>query len=925
MDLLPPHRENGEDQPLHEDVRRLSSTLGRVIRHLEGEAVFDAIEALRIACRDRREGKPDAPGIEGILKMIDGHDDDTLEKVARSFTLFFMLINTAEQVDQVRRHREKRGRASDPAIGTCLWAFRRLKAQGRTPDEVSGLLSRTRVRPVLTAHPTEATRHTLLDLQTRVADWLLALDGADPVYRRRVENALESEVEMLWLTSEVRRNRPSVMHEVSNVLWYLERRLLESEIDVNQELSAAFDEVFGRAPDAHPLLEPGSWVGGDRDGNPAVTPDVTLQAAGQTAAMVIGIYSKKLEELIEALSLSTEIRSVPQAFEASMEKDREDLPQVWAENRTRNRREPLRLKLFFMSARLAANRRKLVALASANDPNSAGAYPDAAAFEKDLSLIREALESADARQTVRHLLDPLQIAVRTHGFFGYRIDIRDESSVHTRALMDVCQALDMGDLDVDRLQNELLGRRPLVGEDLPLEDETRKTLRVFQAVRTIQNALGERAASTYIVSMTHGPEDLLRVLLLAREAGLIHLAADPPRASLDVVPLFETLNDLENAPAIMQALFESPAYRRQLRARKMHQEIMIGYSDSTKDAGILPASWALYRAQEKLAETCRNADVSVTFFHGRGGTVGRGGGSPVFRALTALPPDTVAGRIKITEQGEVIRQKLGLAPLARWNLEFMLTGTLMASFTDWCREVKPSQKRRYGEMMDHLASEALPVYRDLVYGDERVFSLFQMATPVRQLAHVHFGSRPAYRGEGAQSMETIRAIPWVFGWTQIRLNMPAWLGVGTALTRVADESGGLGVLREMSRSWCFFDDLLGKIEMICAKTDLAVARTYFERLAPDHLDLWDHLENEFRRTVRAILDIRESQYLLTQQPMLQSAIIHRNRYIDPLSFIQIQLLARKQKMDAEDPENDRVNRMLGTTLNGLAQGLRNTG
>jgi phosphoenolpyruvate carboxylase len=281
-----------------------------------------------------------------------------------------MLINTAEQVHQVRRLQKNRGRASDPAIGTCLWAFRRLKAQGRTPDEVSGLLSRTKVRPVLTAHPTEATRHTLLDLQTRVAGWLLALDDADPVYRRRVEDALESEVEMLWLTSEVRQNRPSVMHEVSNVLWYLEKRLLESEIDVNQELSAAFDEVFGRAPNAHPLLEPGSWVGGDRDGNPSVTPEVTLQAAGQAAGMVIGIYSKKLEELIESLSLSTEIRSVPKTFEVSMEKDREDLPQVWAANRMRNAREPLRLKLSFMSARLAANRRRLVALASANDPNS---------------------------------------------------------------------------------------------------------------------------------------------------------------------------------------------------------------------------------------------------------------------------------------------------------------------------------------------------------------------------------------------------------------------------------------------------------------------------------------------------------------------------------------------------------------------------
>ncbi|HSO18362.1 MAG TPA: phosphoenolpyruvate carboxylase, partial [Desulfosarcina sp.] len=673
--------------------------------------VFEAVERLRIACRNRRKEKAGAPGIEDILNMIDAFDDAILEQVARAFTLFFMLINTAEQVHQVRRLQGERSRAADPAVGTCLWAFRQLREQGRTPDEVAGFLSKLRARPVLTAHPTEATRHTLLDLQTRVADRLLALDGADPLHRRRMEEALESEVEMLWLTSEVRQDRPSVMHEVSNALWYLENRLLETEIDVIQEMSAAFEEVFGRAPVALPLLEPFSWVGGDRDGNPAVTPEVTLQAAGRAAETVIGMYAARLEELIEALSLSTEIRSIPQALEDSLEKDRSDLPEVWEANRRQNVREPLRLKLTFMSARLAAKRRQLAAMGTGDAKDRPGAYPDAEAFEKDLGLIEAALESAGAHRSVRHHLQPLRIAVRIHGFFGYRIDIRDEAGVHARALEDVRQVLDTGELDMDRLQSELLGRRPLIGEDLPLGESTRKTLEVFQAVRAIQSELGERAASTYIVSMTHGPEDLLRVLLLAREAGLADLAGDPPRSAMDVVPLFETLNDLENAPGIMQRLFDNPAYLRQLKARQMHQEIMIGYSDSTKDAGILPASWALYRAQEKLAATCRNAGISVSFFHGRGGTVGRGGGSPVFRALTSLPPDTVQGRIKITEQGEVIRQKLGLAPLAHWNLEVMLTGTLMASFSEWCREVKPSQRRRYGEIMDRLAADALPVYR----------------------------------------------------------------------------------------------------------------------------------------------------------------------------------------------------------------------
>jgi phosphoenolpyruvate carboxylase len=356
----------------------------------------------------------------------------------------------------------------------------------------------------------------------------------------------------------------------------------------------------------------------------------------------------------------------------------------------------------------------------------------------------------------------------------------------------------------------------------------------------------------------------------------------------------------------------------------MHQEIMIGYSDSSKDAGLIPASWALYRAQEDLARICREAGVGVSFFHGRGGTVGRGGGSPVFRALSALPPESMAGRIKITEQGEVISQKYGLIPMAEYNMERTLTGVLMASFTDWCRDIDPESEARYREVMDRLADLALPVYRDRVHEGDQLFDLFQTATPVRELANVHFGSRPAYRGGGV-SMASIRAIPWVFGWTQIRLNLPGWLGVGTALSTLIDEEGGLETLREMADAWCFFDDLLGKIEMICAKTDLEIARTYVETLAPQHKKLWEDLASEFRRTVDALLKIRNTQYLIDDQPLLQTAIIHRDPYLDPLSLVQIHLLQRKGEIGEDHPDRKQIDRILGTTLNGIAQGLRNTG
>lgn len=922
MSLLPPHSDSNEDQPLHETVRWLASSLGRVIRRLEGESCFEAVERLRTACRSRREGEAEAPQIRDLLKMVDDLSLEEAGIVARAFTLFFLLINTAEQVHQVQQRRAMRSRSAAPSeSGTYRWALEQLQERGITPQEISGWLSQMEIRPVLTAHPTEATRHTVLDLQARVAALLLQRNGTDAENRQDLEEALESEVELLWLTAEVRADRPSVMHEVSNVLWYLEHRFPESESRMVKEMQRAFRRVFDQSAPVPPFLRIGSWVGGDRDGNPQVTPEITLQAARRAAETIIGVYIDRLDSLIEALSWSAAIKSVPKALEASLKKDRKELPQVWESLQDRYSREPLRLKLGAMTARLNATRRRI----RSGDPvNGTVAYRDAAAFIEDLDRVCDALLSVRAERSARTLLEPLSTSARIHGFYGYGLDVREEAGVHQAALEDIYRALQMELPDRTGLETELVSRRPLLGGRLPLKEETRNTTRVFDVMHRIQTELGEKAVSTYIISMTHTAEDLLRVLLLARESGLVDLADDPPRSRLDVVPLFETLADLNGSADLMDSLFQSRVYRRQLRARDMRQEIMIGYSDSTKDAGLLPASWALYRAQEALTETCNQAGVTVTFFHGRGGTVGRGGGSPVFRALSALPPGSLEGSIKITEQGEVISQKYGLVDIAEHTLEVMLTGTLMASFTPWCENLKPEGEDRFREVMERLVDISLPVYRKWVHEDERVFTLFRSATPVEELAHVHYGSRPAHRG-GGKGLETLRAIPWVFGWTQIRLNLPAWLGVGTALATVVEERGGLNILREMAESWCFFDDLLGKIEMICAKTDLEIAKTYIDQLGGDTRELWEMFASEYNRTVSSLLRIRQSKYLLEAQPRLQTALIHRDRYIDPLSLLQVRLLRRKQSLEKDDPQIKEINRVLGTTLNGIAQGLRNTG
>ena len=910
---LPPPVARAQDGPLRQDVRWLAATLGRVVGRLAGEETFRAVEELRRACRARRLGVAGAPDLDALLARTRSLDPETARLTARAFTVFFILINAAEQAHRVRRSRQDDLAAAQR--GSVRWSLRRLREAGRGAEEVARALASLDVRPVLTAHPTESARRTILDLQARLAEGLLTRDGAPEPQRRAIERHLEGEVELLWLTEEIRRDRPSVMDEVSNALWYLEDRLLEAASRVRERLVEAFEDEFGRGFGPAPVtpLTLGSWVGGDRDGNPFVTAEITLAAARRARRAVLDHYAKALADLAARLSVSERLATVSPELRASLERDRAELPVVWEQNRRRNADEPLRLKVSFMRARVGA------------DPPG---YRTAQELERDLALLADALDTVGAAHARRTLVEPLLAQVRAHGFHGYRLDLREDAAVHTRALHDLTAAVGLGELGGAALRRELAGRRPLHAPHVPLAEPTDAALQVFRVMRAIQDEIGAAAASTYIVSRTRSADDLLRVLLLAREGGLVDLAGEPPLSRIDIVPLFETLEDLEHAPAVVRSLLDDPIWRRQLEARGRHQEVMLGYSDSAKDAGLLPSAWALYRVQEEVARTCADAGVSWTLFHGRGGTVGRGGGSPVARALTALPPGTVQGGIKITEQGEIVSQNFGLPSIAERSLELMLSGVLLHRFEDWRSELEPGEEARFREVMDRLAAKALPPYRALVYGSGDLFKLFLETTPVRELAHVRFGSRPAYRGPGEQTIEEIRAIPWVFGWTQTRLMLPGWLGVGTALEAVAAEPGGLGVLRRMATAWPFFDDLLGKLEMVCAKADMAIARMYVRELGGD-LALFDRLDDEFRRTVAALLRIRESEYLMRDNPMLQTAIGLRNPYVDPLSLLQVTLLQRSHAAAPEasggDPAMTALSAGLASTLNGIAQGLRNTG
>lgn len=925
-----------EDLPLHEDVRWLAAALGRIIRRLEGEAAFETVESLRSACRARRRGAPGALDLHALLTQVEALTPELSAVAARAFTLFFLLINTAEQVHRVRRRAAYRdGEESGPQPASARWTMRRLRDDGQSAAAVADAMRRLAVRPVLTAHPTESTRRTLLSLQARVADLLLRRETDATVERRAVEEALDGEIELLWLTAEVRHDRPSVMDEVSTVLWYLETRLLDAGAHAQDALVRAYAEAFASSDaeaDALRLTTPlrfGNWVGGDRDGNPYVTPETTVAAARRASHVILGRYAAALTGLVERLSLSAHLAPPPDALVASLAEDRRVLPEVWQANARRNADEPVRLKLSMMAARVEAARRLVASRDAGRPAHEPAAYPDTAAFEHDLVLVRDALLAARARAACRTDLDPLLALVRAHGLHGYRLDVRDHADAHRAALADIADRLGLAPFDGDALRHELMGRRPLVGPEFTGDEGTERVLGTMRAIRTVQDEMGEAAAGTYIISMTTGADDLLRVLVLAREAGLVDLAADPPRSRLDIVPLFETLGDLEHAPDVLRTLFADPVYARQLAARGRRQEVMIGYSDSGKDAGMLASSWALYQGQQALAAVCDEAGIRLTLFHGRGGSVGRGGGSPVYRALGALPPHTARGRVKITEQGEIISQQFGLAPVAERSLEVTLAGTLLHEFTDWRDGVPPDEVAQFRTTMEELAARSLDVYRDVVHSAEQgdaLFALFLRATPVAALAAARFGSRPAYRPGATAGVEGIRAIPWQFGWTQTRLLLPGWLGVGTALAAVGATVDGLATLRAMARLWPFFDDLLAKVEMVCAKADLEVARLYVEQLGQaDDVALFDTLTAEFTRTVEWLLRIREADTLLGDAPVLRSAIALRNPYVDPLSLLQVALMRRQRALPDGSEARAPVDEALAVTLSGVAQGLRNTG
>jgi phosphoenolpyruvate carboxylase len=847
--------------------------------------------------------------------------------LARAFSTYFHLANITEQVHRARELRRVR-----VAEGGWLERAGRLIAEsGTSAREVSAVVGRLAVRPVFTAHPTEAARRSILSKLRAVADELDAEAAASIVDgridRSRTERRLAEVLDLLWQTDELRLQRPEPADEARNAVYYLVDLAVESAPQVLDDLAELLRGLGVYLPPAGRPLTFGSWIGGDRDGNPYVTPAVTREVLLIAHEHGIRTAETILDQVSDALSVSKRLRGVSLDLAASLAADLDALPELSDRYRRVNAEEPYRLKARCIRLKLANTRTRL-ASGAAHVPGRD--YLGTAGLLADLELMRASLARNGGALAATGRLES---AIRTLAAFGLQLatlDVREHADAHHEVLAQLYRRV--GEIDyaaLDRagrtatLVSELDSRRPLSTMDTTLSNSASKTFEVFATIRTVQELFGAEVIESYIVSMTRGIDDVLAAVVLAREWGLVDVANE--RARIGFVPLLESIAELDAAGSLLDELLGLPAYRALVRGRGDVQEVMLGYSDSNKEAGITTSQWAIHRAQRALRDVAAKHGVQLRLFHGRGGTVGRGGG-PTHEAILAQPYGTLDGAIKVTEQGEVISDKYTLPALARENLELTLAAVLQSAILHTEPRAPAEALDRWDGVMSTVSEAAHRRYRSLVE-DPDLPEYFWASTPTELLGALNIGSRPARRPDSGAGLAGLRAIPWVFGWTQSRQIVPGWFGVGSGLA-AAREAGLAPVLAEMHEQWHFFRTFLSNVEMMLTKTDLGIASRYVEQLVPEPLrHLFATIGEEYDLTLAGVLAITGESGLLERSPVLRRTLAVRDRYLQPLHHLQVSLLARyraergRRRTEA-DPALERA---LLTTANGIAAGMRNTG
>ncbi|MBB5342149.1 phosphoenolpyruvate carboxylase [Tunturibacter empetritectus] len=954
-----------KEAPLRRDVRSLGMLLGEVLREQAGEPLYEAVEALRRIAIARREAEAPQTGaadqaaatahLQQALARVHTLDLPAAYQLARAFGFYFELINLAETNHRKRRRLSLQLNQNASASGSIQrgdlrGTLRRLRQAGFTTEQVHALLTRICVSPVFTAHPTEVARRSVMFKRRRISDLLEQLDRI-PVpepHLESLERDLRAEITALWQTDDVRSARPTVLDEIRMALDYYESSLFDTLPVLYSEVATAlaaeypnnkrshsvtnrskqdkFSATHPSIADLPQLIRFGSWIGGDRDGNPFVTPQATRDALAMARALLLTHYRRRLQNIFEQLASSTQQVPVSKELSALLDRYLSQL-RTAGQNALGERfpHESIRLLIACIMMRLGATPQSAVPVPA--NP-ALKPYTRAAEMLSDLTTLRDSLIENSGPRLAEMLIDPLLIEVRTYGLHLQTLDIRQHARVHAAAVAEVSAWCPSNSTDSLNLP-------------AALSDQTAEVLDTFRAIAELKQTYSPESIRQYVISGATSAEDVLQVIWLARLGG-VRVEATAPATDgriddpgLQPVPLFESIEDLQNAPAIMRKLWTSDIYKPLLASWSRQQEVMLGYSDSNKDGGMITSTWEIWKAHRALHQVARECTVTLRLFHGRGGTVGRGGG-PTHRAIFAQPVDSFTGELRITEQGEVLNWKYSDVVLAERNLELMIAASLDAL-------ARPDAALQRGAETPHLTGEILPVweaaldelsatsyefYRKHIVDNPDTFTYFEQSTPVAELEHARLGSRPAKRS-GKKSMADLRAIPWVFGWMQSRQLVPAYFGVGHALHRfIQSKPDGLAQLQTMARDFPLFLDIIRNVEMALAKADFGIARLYASLVEDKALRdrVFTTLEAEFNLTHRMILEITQQRSLLETNPVLERSIRLRNPYVDPMSLIQVELMRRKRaalsKGETHSPELDRA---ISATINGISAGLRNTG
>ncbi len=911
-----------KDQSLREDIRRLGRILGDTVRNQHGEEVFSLIETVRQnSIRFRRDA--DVAARADLENTLDTLTNDQTTHLIRAFSYFSHLVNLAEDQHHIRRTRAHLIAGSAPRRGSLAHTIETLFSADNATENLTNFFQTAEVSPVLTAHPTEVQRKSILNCQMVITRLLDERDRMQltPEESRANEDALQRAVLTLWQTRMLRMSKLSVLDEVENGLSFYDYTFLRELPHLYaglEDLLASKDKRFEKT-ELPSFMRLGSWIGGDRDGNPFVTASVLEKTLTMQSTRAFKFYLEELHTLGSQLSMATLLVKVSPELVALAERSPDHSPH--------RADEPYRLAVSGVYARLASTFKNLLGLDPVIAPcGIANAYANAEELVADLDVIHQSLSDNGSIGITRGRLRHLRRAVRVFGFYLAPIDLRQNSDVHERVVAELLKAANPTidylslneDQRIDVLVAEISSSRPLASPYLTYSEETQSELAIYRAACTAQQRYGKGAVPNCIISKTDGVSDMLELALLLKESGLLH----PAEARLDVniIPLFETIGDLQNSAPAMDRLFAIPAYARLLASRNNAQEVMLGYSDSNKDGGFLTSGWELYKAEIDLVEVFAKHQVRLRLFHGRGGSVGRGGG-PSYQAILAQPAGAVQGQIRLTEQGEVITAKYANPEVGRRNLEVLAAATMEASLLSHT-ELAP--RPEFLKTMEALSENAFKAYRNMVYETKGFEQYFWESTVISEIAGLNIGSRPASRKKST-AIEDLRAIPWVFSWSQCRLMLPGWFGFGSAVKQYLDAnpSNGLQTLQAMFKDWSFFSTVLSNMEMVLAKSDIGIASRYAQLVKDEELRnrIFPRLEAEHALTIAVLKQISGREDLLSDNPLLKRSIVNRFPYLSPLNHVQVELLKRYRQGD----EDERVRRGIHLSINGIAAGLRNSG